>query len=80
MEPTGKQDVLLARANWMTRLLGVMRELGPYAAIGLILPGGSLIAFSLWVFRGRPRFAAQPRRALAVLVALATSLLRRSSS
>lgn len=59
--------MLLPRVNWTTRLVGAMRELGPYAAIGLILPGGSLIAFSLWAFRRRSWFAAHVRRALAIV-------------
>jgi hypothetical protein len=29
----------------------VVRSLGPYAAIGLLLPGGSLIALLLWLYR-----------------------------
>jgi hypothetical protein len=64
----------------MTRLSGAMRELGPYAALGLILPGGSVIAFSLWAFRSRSRFAAHVRRALAVVVVLGASVLLRSAS
>ena len=75
--------MLLPRPSWMTRLAGAMRELGPYAAVGLILPGGSLIAFSLWTFRSRSRFAARVRRALAVvaaLVALGASLLLQSAA
>ena len=30
-----------------------LRELGPYAVIALIVPGGFLIAFLVWVFRNR---------------------------
>ena len=28
-----------------------VREFGPYAAIALVLPGGSLIAVLLWIYR-----------------------------
>jgi len=35
------------RASRTSRLVGLVRELGPYAAIALILPGGSLIALAL---------------------------------
>jgi hypothetical protein len=28
-----------------------MRDIGPYAAIELVLPGGSLIAVLLWLYR-----------------------------
>jgi hypothetical protein len=50
------------------RLAKLIRELGPYAAIEILLPGGSLIALSLWAIH-RSRFAAQARRTLRVLVA-----------
>ena len=34
------------------------RAIGPYVAIELILPGGSLIAALVWIYRNRPkRFA-----------------------
>jgi hypothetical protein len=35
---------------WMRGLTGV-RELGPYAAVELLLPGGSVIAVLLWLYR-----------------------------
>jgi hypothetical protein len=35
---------------WMRGLTGV-RELGPYAAVELLLPGGSVIAVVLWLYR-----------------------------
>ena len=38
---------------WIARSGAFLRELGPYAAIELILPGGSLIALSLWLYRRR---------------------------
>jgi hypothetical protein len=31
-----------------------VRSLGPYLAIELILPGGSIVALLLWSFRNRP--------------------------
>jgi hypothetical protein len=34
---------------WMRGLTGV-RELGPYAAVELLLPGGSVIAVLLWLY------------------------------
>jgi hypothetical protein len=45
----------LHRINFkpLARLAGSLRELGPYAAIALIIPGGSLIALSAWAFRRR---------------------------
>ena len=58
------KDMMIPRPNWITRLATPVRGLGPYAAIELILPGGSLIALSLWAIRHRAWFAAQARGAL----------------
>jgi hypothetical protein len=55
----------LSRDNWKTRLGSSLRKLGPYAAIELLLPGGSLIALSLWAVRNRSSIAAHARRAWA---------------
>jgi len=38
-------------AGWLTRGVTVLRAVAPYAAIEILLPGGSLIAFGLWLFR-----------------------------
>ena len=38
---------------WIARLLGLLRGLGPYAAIELLLPGGSVIALLIWLYRHR---------------------------
>ena len=35
----------------MNRLLEGARSLGPYLLVELLLPGGSLIALLLWLFR-----------------------------
>ena len=35
----------------MRRLADSVRELGPYAAIAVVVPGGSLIALSVWAVR-----------------------------
>jgi len=34
-----------------------LREFAPYAAIELILPGGSLMALMLWLYRRKKRFS-----------------------
>jgi hypothetical protein len=34
----------------------LIRRLGPYLAIELLLPGGTLIALLLWAYRQRPMF------------------------
>jgi|SRR5215469_15159249 len=37
--------------RWIGRIAALVRELGPYAVIELVLPGGSLVALSLWLYR-----------------------------
>lgn len=41
----------LALALPLPRIRALLREIGPYAAIELILPGGSLIALLIWFCR-----------------------------
>jgi hypothetical protein len=40
-----------AAAEIARRAIQVVRQLGPYAAIELLLPGGSLLAILLWLYR-----------------------------
>ena len=42
-----------APAAWTARGVALLKSLGPYAALELIVPGGSLIAISLWLYRHR---------------------------
>jgi hypothetical protein len=56
-----------ARRRWLAPVTGglrraaqVVRQLGPYAAIELLLPGGSLLAIALWLYR-RNRLTRQVR-------------------
>jgi hypothetical protein len=57
-------DPVLSRASgrstqqWLAPIVGglrraaqVVRQFGPYAAIELLLPGGSLLAILLWLYR-----------------------------
>jgi hypothetical protein len=37
-----------------------LRELAPYAALELVLPGGSLMALGLWLYRRQRRAASLP--------------------
>ncbi len=53
--------------QWLAPVVGTLRQaiqavkqLGPYAAIELLLPGGSLLAIALWLYR-RHRLARQAR-------------------
>lgn len=43
--------MLIPGAGWLTRFASTLREIGPYAAIVLLVPGGTLIALSLWAVR-----------------------------
>jgi len=42
---------------WVRGLAGA-RELGPYAAVELLLPGGSVIALLMWLYRRSKRVTA----------------------
>jgi hypothetical protein len=42
---------------WFPHLRTLVRQLGPYAAIELLLPGGSVLAALLWLYRHRERLA-----------------------
>jgi len=58
-----------ARRNWGAHAASVIvrfKALAPYALIELILPGGSLMALLLWVYRRRKNGVGfGPRRAVA---------------
>ena len=43
--------VAVIAALWLKRGLALLRSVGPYAAIELLLPGGTLIALLLWLSR-----------------------------
>jgi hypothetical protein len=69
--PSGDRALSLgsgtARRRWLAPVTGglrraaqVVRQLGPYAAIELLLPGGSLLAIALWLYR-RNRLTRQVR-------------------
>jgi len=57
------------RINWIVRLAGALRALGPYAAIELLIPGGTLIALAVWAYRNRQSLLARVRRASSALEA-----------
>jgi hypothetical protein len=58
----------------MSRLVSALRGLGPYGAIALILPGGSLIALALWTIPHRTSGDGALRRLLLVVAVLGASL------
>jgi hypothetical protein len=57
------------------QLSSSLRKLGAYAAVALIVPGGSLIAFALWASRYRGWLTARTWRALLGIAALGTGLI-----
>jgi hypothetical protein len=38
-------------ANWLPRGIAIVRAIGPYAVIEIVLPGGTLLACLLWLYR-----------------------------
>ncbi len=48
--------------NQIRAIWGVLRGLAPYAAIELILPGGTILAILCWLYRRR-RLASRARSA-----------------
>ena len=44
----------------IAKILACIRHAGPYLAIELILPGGSIIALILWLLRNRPALRRLP--------------------
>ncbi len=52
-----------------------MRKLGAYAAVALIVPGGSVIAFAMWASQHRGWLKPRTWRSLFALVALGTGLI-----
>jgi hypothetical protein len=55
--------MLSPRIHWIIRLAAALRALGPYAAIELLVPGGTLIALAVWAFRNRSELMARVRQA-----------------
>jgi hypothetical protein len=65
----------LPRIHRIGRLANLMRELGPYAAIEILVPGGSLIALFFWAMRQRSWFTGHACRTLALVVAGVAGLM-----
>jgi hypothetical protein len=42
-------------ADWLARGSAAMRVVGPYAAIEILLPGGTLLALLFWMYRRHQR-------------------------
>ena len=43
----------MIKNGWVQWLMAQLREFGPYFAAELLLPGGTLIAIALWLYRRR---------------------------
>jgi hypothetical protein len=54
------QQWLALISGGLRRAVQLVRQLGPYAAIELLLPGGTLLAILLWLYR-RHQAARQAR-------------------
>lgn len=60
--PAGENVRKRARwAGWIALAVAGLKEIGPYAAIEIILPGGTLIALLLWLYRRRGALKGLPR-------------------
>jgi NodT family efflux transporter outer membrane factor (OMF) lipoprotein len=44
-----------AHDGWIAKGVALVKTLGPYAALELVLPGGTLVALLLWLYRHRRR-------------------------
>ena len=61
--------VAVIAALWLKRGLALLRSAGPYAAIEILLPGGTIIALLLWLSRqGAFRTSVGPDRQSAAIV------------
>jgi hypothetical protein len=49
--PAGKRTL----GAWTTMVFARLKVLAPYAMIELLLPGGSVLALTLWFYRRRKR-------------------------
>lgn len=66
-------EILIERLR-TAKVIALLRDLGPYAAIELLLPGGSLVALGLWLYSrhksGKPVLPASLRSAVGRLTRL----------
>jgi len=46
-------------AAYAATVIGKLRDIAPYAAIELVLPGGSLMALLLWICRRQKKLSVQ---------------------
>ena len=72
---TQDDAVTAGSTSLRVRLARRMSELGSYTAIVLMLPGGSLIALTVWMLRHRTWLAARTRRSLAAMLAFCVGVI-----
>jgi hypothetical protein len=53
--------------TWAAVAFATLKELAPYAAVELLLPGGSVVALTLWFYRRRKKVPALARSLNALL-------------
>jgi hypothetical protein len=53
MDERSNSTTTAAGSSLLARGIALLRSLGPYAALELVLPGGSLLALLLWLYRHR---------------------------
>lgn len=53
--PTGRKLTRNSVRDWLARGVRLLRQFGPYAALELLLPGGSLLAILLWLYKRHRR-------------------------
>jgi NodT family efflux transporter outer membrane factor (OMF) lipoprotein len=69
------------RASWIAKGVTLLKSVGPYALVEFVLPGGTLLALLLWLYRHRRQAAKYlagrraPRRPLAFVSSAAVTLL-----
>ena len=71
--PPGRKLTRLTRRDWLACGVRLLRQFGPYAALELLLPGGSLLAILLWLYHRHHR-AKVRRRDTAQFSAAAASV------
>jgi hypothetical protein len=69
----------LLRLDFIGRLGRSVREIGPCAALALLLPGGTLIAGLIWMARHRSWLVSHARALAARLLIGARSGMRRTA-
>jgi hypothetical protein len=63
----GLKMIRAALRAWAAVAFATLKELAPYAAIELLLPGGSVVALTLWFYRRRKKLPALARSLNALL-------------